>query len=126
MKKHEITQENGAPKAFDVMKWMVAGVLAVAAIAAPYYFTAPPLIARVLGAVVVLCLSAFIASRTAQGQELIVFIKGARAEARKVVWPTRQETGQATLIVVVVVLISALILWLLDAILFHLITWLTG
>ena len=35
-------------------------------------------------------------------------------EVRKVVWPTRQETIQTTLIVVVMVIIVAIILWLLD------------
>ena len=37
------------------------------------------------------------------------------SELRKVVWPTRVETGQTTAIVVVVVLIVALILWALDS-----------
>ena len=42
-------------------------------------------------------------------------LKEARVELRKVVWPTRVETGQTTAIVIVVVLIVALILWALDS-----------
>ena len=42
-------------------------------------------------------------------------IKDARGEIRRVVWPTRDETVQTTLIVLVLVLIFALILWLLDS-----------
>ena len=42
-------------------------------------------------------------------------LKEARVELRKVIWPTRVETGQTTAIVVVVVLIVALILWALDS-----------
>jgi len=41
-------------------------------------------------------------------------LKEARIEIRKVVWPTRPETIQTTLIVVAVVLVMALILWGLD------------
>ena len=42
-------------------------------------------------------------------------LKEARVELRKVVWPTRVETGQTTAIVIVVVLVVALILWALDS-----------
>jgi preprotein translocase subunit SecE len=42
-------------------------------------------------------------------------IKGSRTEIRKVVWPTRQETTQTTMIVVVFVFVMALILWALDS-----------
>ena len=41
--------------------------------------------------------------------------KEARVEIRKVVWPTRQETTQTTLIVVVMVIFVGLILWALDS-----------
>ena len=37
-----------------------------------------------------------------------------RVEVRKVVWPTRQETIQTTMVVMVVVIIVALFLWFLD------------
>ena len=41
--------------------------------------------------------------------------KEARVEIRKVVWPSREETTQTTLIVVAVVIFVALILWGLDS-----------
>jgi preprotein translocase subunit SecE len=41
--------------------------------------------------------------------------KEARIEIRKVVWPTRQETTQTTLIVVVMVILVGLILWAMDS-----------
>ena len=47
-------------------------------------------------------------------------------ELRKVVWPTRQETIQTTLIVVAMVVVAALILWGLDKVFFWLVAWLTG
>ncbi len=43
------------------------------------------------------------------------FFGEVRAEARKVVWPDRKETMQATLMVVVMVLALSLFLWLVDS-----------
>jgi preprotein translocase subunit SecE len=45
---------------------------------------------------------------------------------RKVVWPTRQETLQTTLIVVVMVMILGIILWLFDMMLMSVLRLLTG
>jgi preprotein translocase subunit SecE len=42
------------------------------------------------------------------------FMRQVQAEARKVVWPTRQETIQTTLVILVVVVILSIILWLID------------
>jgi preprotein translocase subunit SecE len=42
---------------------------------------------------------------------------GARIEWRKVVWPTKQERNQTTLIVLAVILLMALILWGIDSLL---------
>jgi preprotein translocase subunit SecE len=44
-------------------------------------------------------------------------VKGSRTEIRKVVWPTRQETVQTTMIVVAFVVLVALLLWGLDSLL---------
>ena len=56
-------------------------------------------------------------SLTEKGSEFLTLVKGSRTEIRKVVWPTRQETTQTTLIVFVFVIITGLILWGLDSVL---------
>ena len=53
---------------------------------------------------------------TGPGKQTYVFILEAQAELKKVVWPTRQETTQTTMIVVVMVAISGFILWGVDSI----------
>ena len=45
---------------------------------------------------------------------MLTLMHGAYNEALRVVWPTRQERNQTTLMVVVVVLIMSMILWGLD------------
>lgn len=47
-------------------------------------------------------------------------------ELAKVVWPTREETGQATLVVVVAVLISSAFLGALDAVWLWMTDWILG
>ena len=47
-------------------------------------------------------------------------------ELRKVVWPSRQETVQTSLMVFLLVIILGLILWGLDAFLLWAVRWLTG
>ena len=50
----------------------------------------------------------------------------AKLEVRKVVWPTRQETIQTTLVVLVMVLIIGILLWLVDMLLLAIVRALTG
>jgi preprotein translocase subunit SecE len=47
-------------------------------------------------------------------------------EVRKVVWPTRQETIQTTLIVMVMVFLLGILLWLFDLVLMAILRFLTG
>jgi len=72
----------------------------------------------ILAAIVV---SLGIAATSQYGSSLIEFSKGSRVELRKMVWPTRAETVQTTLIVLVFVVIIALFLWAIDAIVFQVI-----
>jgi len=101
---------------FDSLKWLVAIALVIGgAVAFSYFKDQYELLYRVLAVSVVIVLSAYIAVNTAKGAAFWALMKAAQVEVRKVVWPTRQEVTQTTLIVVVVVLIAALILWGLDS-----------
>lgn len=55
-----------------------------------------------------------LAVQSAKGRALWEFARGSRKELRKVVWPTRQETVQTTLMVMIVVVIIAIMLFGLD------------
>lgn len=69
---------------------------------------------------------AWIASTTISGEKARVFVKGARNEIRKVVWPTRQETIQTTIIVLLMIFAAAILLWVMDEIFLWLVGFLTG
>lgn len=110
----------------DTVKLAVALLLALGGIAAFYLFADLPRVARVVGLIAVVLLAVFVAMQTEKGRALGGFVSDAQIEVRKVVWPTRQETMQTTLAVLVVVTISAIILWLLDMLLGVLVRWLMG
>ena len=72
---------------------------------------------RSIALLVLAGIAGFIALQTAKGAAFFTLFKEAKSEIRKVVWPTRQETIQTTLIVTAVVLIVGLFLWGLDSLL---------
>lgn len=111
---------------FDLLKWLVVVALVVVGVVGNQYFAAAPLLYRVLGLIVIAAVAAFLALQTAKGKTFFVLVKEARTEIRKVVWPTRQETTQTTMIVVAVVLVMALLLWGLDSLLGWLISLIVG
>ena len=52
---------------------------------------------------------------TQTGQSSWAFIKGANIERQKVVWPTRREAMQVTLMVIVLTIILGLLMWIFDS-----------
>jgi preprotein translocase subunit SecE len=111
---------------FDALKWVVVVALVAVGVVGNQYFSAEPILYRVLALLALAAVAAAVALQTVKGQAFFVLAKEARAEIRKVVWPTRQETTQTTLIVVAVVLVMALLLWGLDTLLGWLVSLIVG
>lgn len=101
----------------DTVKLAAAVLLLVAAIWAFYFFAPYSVLLRTIGLLVIAGGAGALALTSAQGRQLWRFALDARMEVRKVVWPSRQETIQTTLIVILMVFIIGLILWLFDTIL---------
>jgi preprotein translocase subunit SecE len=111
---------------FDGLKWGVTIVL-LAAIIVGNYMVGDTLniLVRVGILLLLAALAVFSAVMTEKGKIFIDFAKDARIEVRKVVWPTRQETVQTTLIILAVSAIVGLILWGLDGVLVRLVAFIT-
>jgi len=77
------------------------------------------LLAGVAGAVAVLY-------TTALGGSWFKYLIQTKKEVRQVVWPTRKETAQTTLIVVIAVIIIGIFLWLVDMFFLWAVKLLTG
>jgi preprotein translocase subunit SecE len=102
---------------FDIAKWVVVAVIVAVGVYGNHHFSAEPVLYRAVALVVLGLLAGFVALQTEKGKAFWALLKEARIEIRKVVWPTRPETTQTTLIVLAVVLVMALILWGLDTLL---------
>jgi preprotein translocase subunit SecE len=111
---------------FDVIKWVVVILLVSVGVVGNNYYADESLLYRVLALLVLGALAIAVAMQTGPGAALWSLIKESRTEIRKVVWPTRQETTQTTLIVVAVVLVMALILWALDSLVGWLVSLIIG
>jgi preprotein translocase subunit SecE len=110
----------------DTYKWLLAILIVLAALVAFYYFADILLAIRVAGLLVAATGAVLIVLRTELGGGVLEFTRDARMELRKVVWPTRAETMQTGLAVIVMVVVMGVLLWLLDVLLFWLVRLLTG
>ena len=98
----------------DALKWLLLVAVVTAGVVGNSHFSAESVLYRALGLLVLAAIAVFIALQTAKGAAIADVVRGALVELRKVVWPTRQETNQTTLIVIAVVIVTSIILWLLD------------
>ncbi|MEQ8408175.1 MAG: preprotein translocase subunit SecE [Gammaproteobacteria bacterium] len=98
----------------DWLKWVVVAAIVIAGVYANSYFAAESLLLRTIGLLVAAGVAGWIAAQTVKGRAFVNLCLDARVEIRKVVWPTREETTQTTIVVLIVIFIVALILWLLD------------
>ena len=98
----------------DGLKWLVIVSLVAAGVIGNSYYADQSLLYRVIAMLVIAGLAGFIGFQTAKGAAFFIHMKEAKNEIRKVVWPTRQETGQTTMMVVAVVIIIGILLWGLD------------
>lgn len=106
--------------------WLLVLLFVIGGVVANVYYEAIALPVRLAGGLVLTGIVLALASLTPQGQKAWEFMKGSRAEMRKVTWPTRQETIQTAMVVVAMVVVASLVLWAFDSILLYLIGFITG
>jgi len=109
--------EAGKSSTADIVLLLLALTVLVGGIVGFYYFENQAITpVRAIGLLAAVGIAAFISSRTDQGGKLFRFFKDADIERRKVVWPTRQETVQTTIMVLVVTVIVSIMLFLIDTV----------
>ena len=120
------TKVDREPTAFDTAKLALALAILLAGVVGYYYYADLPTVVRAVGVLVSLFLAVWVAMQTARGQVLWKFMQASRVELRKVVWPTREETVQTTIAVLVFVGIMGAFFWLLDLFLLSVTQWIMG
>jgi len=118
-------QEENPTSSFDSIKWILAVVALAGAVYANHYLVDGSVLVRAGVIITLVAVGLGIGFTTTKGKNGLAFAKESRIEARKVVWPNRQETIQTTLIILVAVSIVSLLLWGIDAILVNLISLVT-
>ena len=103
--------DNGTPLLLMSLLLLLAGIVAF------YYFSEIRLFYRVLGLFVVLGLAGYIVYQTSFGKTVYAYVLESKIELKKVSWPTKQETTQTAIGVIVIVVIIGILLWLLDMLL---------
>jgi len=114
-----MTEEIKVPDAgaSDKVKAAAAVVLAAGGIAAYYVLSAQPAWQRWLAVAAGIVLALAVLAWSQYGRSFWQFVLDSRVELRKVVWPSRQETGMTTLVVFGFVIIAGLFFWTLDLVL---------
>jgi preprotein translocase subunit SecE len=109
----------------DKAKIALAVCAAIAGVVGFYFLTGKPTYMRAGALVAGLIVAIALAWTSLSGRSFLNFAKEAVRETKKVVWPTRKEAMQITLIVFGFVLVMALFLWgtdkLLEVLLYDLI-----
>ncbi len=101
----------------DTVKLLLALVILALGVVGFYYYSDQSNLYRVLGLLAAAAVAIGIAATSNRGRTLLGFMKNARTEVRKMVWPTRQEAFQTTLIVMVLVVIVGIFLFFVDKLL---------
>ena len=123
---NEVTEKPTLKPTFDTIKWVMCWLILAFGLIANYFFSTIPTPIRLIGWLLILLLVCGVVSQTQRGKKWWVFIEEAKNELRKIVWPTRQETIQTTVVVMLMVVVSALFLWGIDALLMQSIQFFTG
>jgi len=118
--------ENPGANALDTVKLVLAVAILLGGIVGYYWFIDMAAWQRWLGVLASIGVGIAVFMTSAQGQATWRFIQSARIELRKVVWPTRQETVQTTIVIIFFVVILGVFFWLLDMFLLWATRMLTG
>jgi len=107
-----------ADNKLDTVKWLIFWSLLGAGVVGFYQLPIESTLVRVLILLTLFGGAVFVVSQTAKGRFALKFSRDTQLEVRKVVWPSRKEVIQTTLIVIAMVIVMALMIWIVDRILF--------
>ena len=110
---------------FNGLRWLLAFLALGGAVYANHYLVDESILIRVAAVIALVAIGLGIAITTTKGRIGMAFAKESRIEARKVVWPTRAETVQTSLIIIVAVVFMGFMLYLIDMGLVFIVNFLT-
>lgn len=118
--------KNEKIKKFEIFKWTTIFIFIFTAVIGNYYYNGFFTIIRVIIVYTLIIAAIILFFFTNKGKLAMVFIKKAKTDAKKILWPTRQESFYTTLIIFVITILTSLIFWGLDTILIFFISFFTN
>lgn len=96
--------------------WMIilAVLIVILSLVAYYVLASQTVWVRLAALFAGFAVAFVVAAASADGKRFFIYAKESVAEAKKVVWPSRKETTQMTLIVFAFVVVMSLFLWAAD------------
>ncbi|HEY9018608.1 preprotein translocase subunit SecE [Thiomicrospira sp.] len=122
-KKSEVQESRNV---MDTVKMLLSIAILLGSIVAYYTFAEWHAVARVLVVLFGVVIAGYVLYKTELGASWFKYLVHTKKEVRQVVWPTRKETVQTTLIVVVAVILVGIFLWLIDMFFLWAVKLLTG
>jgi len=98
----------------DLVKVILAVAILVGSLVGYYHYVDVHPVIRVLGVIGGLSLALYVFYLSEKGKQTFQYLTLAKKEVMQVVWPTRQETIQMTLLVFAAVIIMGIFMWLVD------------
>ncbi len=110
----------------DKIKLVLSVLLIAAGIAGFYLLADQALVLRILVVIAGVVAAGLLFKTAALGRQAFDFLGDSIAEAKRVVWPTRKETIQTTMVVFILVVVMAAFLWVVDIGFSQMIQWVLG
>ena len=93
---------------------VLAGFIVILSLVAYYALASQTIWVRLVALLGGFAVAVVLAAVSADGKRFLAYAKDSVAEAKKVVWPSRKEATQMTLVVFAFVVVMALFLWAAD------------
>jgi preprotein translocase subunit SecE len=119
-------KQEQAQSVTDKLLWVLGVAMIVAGMVANYWFRDVDVALRVAAGIAIVGASCLVMAQTLKGRVFLNFVKEARHELRKVVWPSRQEATKNTILVAIIVVFMSCLLWGVDSLFSWLIAWFVG
>lgn len=119
-------ENQSSAKSLETIKIVVALFVLLASLVGYYVYSEVHAVVRVLGLLAGVAIAAAIFYQSEKGKSWFSYVSHAQKEVKQVIWPTRQETVQMTLIVFVAVIVMSIFLWLVDMFFLWAVQLLTG
>jgi len=110
-----VTKNVEAGNRYDLALWLVIVAIVLGGVYANTQFVTVNVLIRAFAGIALAGVAIAIALQTVRGHGVWELAKEARIEVRKVIWPTKQELTQTTIIVVIAVIVVGIILWGIDS-----------